>query len=102
MSIYTQSAAARRIRLKAKLRGACHVRKDILRGLYLAWFGDRRVIVFAEDGMTVSFWRVRTPRRNPEGRKDAYFREVVTSIDEHIRNGDYPGRVPSEADDSDI
>ncbi|TXH18759.1 MAG: hypothetical protein E6R03_01645 [Hyphomicrobiaceae bacterium] len=101
MSLYTASAAARRARLNRKLQGSLYVKKDLSRGLNLAWFGDNRVVVFAEDGMEVSVFRVKG-RRNPSGRKDAYFKEVVTAISEKIRSGKYPDRVRKVADDSDI
>lgn len=101
MSHLTQSAAARKARLARKLKGALVVRQDKARGLNLAWFGDKRIVVFAEDGFEVSFWRVKAPRRNPRGNKSPYAHEVTKDIERVIETGEYPDRVRGTADDSD-
>lgn len=101
MSILTKSAKARKARLDRKLKGALLVVSDQSKGHHLAWFGDKRVVVFADDGFEISFWRVKAPRRNPRGNKAPYAHEVKKSIAKALKDGTYPDRVRGEADDSD-
>ncbi|MBK6942562.1 MAG: hypothetical protein IPH13_20490 [Planctomycetes bacterium] len=83
MSVLTESRAARRQALTKALAGAQYVVKDGNRHLYLAWWkGERRLRVFAEDGMEVS--------RVGLGRKRVTLARAEEKAQLTILSGKYP------------
>lgn len=83
MSVLTESKAARRQALTKSLAGATYVVKDGNRHLYIAWWnGERRLRVFAEDGMEVS--------RVGLGRKRVTLRGAEKKAQSTILSGKYP------------